>query len=715
MNRGKGGGSPKKLRLPPVQQRGTSSQRLPQESRRKTTSKERTISTGSMSQQRGSMRGRQGSATSRSGPQGRTLSSDTSTRRSSVWGTGSRRPTSCFTADRLTYPTGSRGTTSKSGGNTSNSRLHRVAMEVSVSRLQRWFRVTLLRRLVDSPDALASRIEKRYTWEHRLWKLRTRIAKRIIVEACTAYALSLDLKGKEEGRVAEHNAVMVMTFLRALESLRLKWRKQQEVFKHAVSIIERAWIRCNTRTNPMQTSRERKLIRLLMDEESIERRELVRRRLLFVINCHQLCYNDPLVLETCLSAKTLHISENLFTNNTTDEKSWCGPATLQEEAPTDGTKERQVLSHSLSLWTRSSHCSSILKSMTNLTMAGYMDECGKGKEEKNYAWVNLADTENPSEGPYRRRANACFVTAILLEKGHLTFPESMGAGQSGLDPRPDLASGSAPVQCRARIQDTEKALEKVEVRFVREGPLSLREPLHSLSTFKEFRVLMNSRRKQNSREQTKAFILGPNVTLDNLHYLYPVYRKVKKGKDLKPLSHLSVTSDAMGEEWSKLLYVAWTEECLSRPPSHSFAWLSLARPESSRSYHRRPFHTGICEDSNHPLHDLLVGTGGKQRSLKTNLMSVSFYDDESDKQQQNADPYVDHEKIRYEVERLLIQEYRRRKCIEETHKAGIHTIEGMIARERGTAFSSVKKPSSAPVGRGMSTTFLRLLRESGRV
>nr|CCC93751.1 unnamed protein product [Trypanosoma congolense IL3000] len=596
-----------------------------------------------------------------------------------------------------------------------HSRHHRVATEVATARLQRWFRAALLHKVLKSPGVLVTRLKEILTLDHKLWKLRVRMAKRIIVQACTAYAISFSKNEVDDTACTSRFVTVVCAFLRALKSRRISSQMKHTGYKRAVRVIEKLWLQSANYKNFIRTSRDKKFFLLLLDEESIERRDYDRQRLLFIIQRHQEFYNDPIARKAGLFVRGLGSLESIFGGEASEkDKLWELAPNPLEDGATESSGRSHPLPYLAPSWLCSSRRSSAFRSHSNffgsLSDEAEMMEGGKGETASKL--VGKETKVKKVDVPYRKRANTCFVTAIYLEEGRLAFPSSMGACQFVLDPKPETSGGSAPLSCKARIQDTENALGNVERRYTWKGAAIVREPLQAFTVFREYCVLLNHRKEENRRESTKAFVLGSNVAVENLFFLYPPTHRSKDNKGNQKVPPFSVTANVMGDDWSKLLYLAWAERNSPGPSFHYSASPSPVQEPTFACSRRKTLQLNTRGDTAEPLHCLLSLARRPRRStVGSHVCSVRLGDDACNRQDKND---YDCERVIYEIERLLIQEYRRRQHIVETCNAGFLTIEWMIGKRVGLPAAS-KNTAERVKGRGVPPVFVRVVQESRRM
>ncbi|KPA80094.1 hypothetical protein ABB37_05096 [Leptomonas pyrrhocoris] len=197
--------------------------------------------------------------------------------------------------------------------------------------------------LPESPRPMESRMVHRIRAElhrmERLGSLRAMIAKRTIVAALRAWihrfrtsrqggslthsymtyrksVLSRNFRHTEaEMMGAEAGLCTVQAMLRAQHSKRCSVRlRDEQQRRRAATAIQRAWRRCPHRNAYIRRVLDAHARAVLCRHESLERRDMLRRHMVFLVRCHQQLYNDPCMWEAGLAIRRLplYTADGLF-------------------------------------------------------------------------------------------------------------------------------------------------------------------------------------------------------------------------------------------------------------------------------------------------------------------------------------------------------------------------------------------------------------------
>ncbi|KAG5490040.1 hypothetical protein JKF63_00159 [Porcisia hertigi] len=223
--------------------------------------------------------------------------------------------------------------------------VRRLSKEVALNRLQRAARWFLLHRYlrevipVESPtpgmcdhvkddnlDAEAApqfetrflhRLRAELYREKRVEELRARAAKRVIQTALRGWVqmrwsrdqrLSLQsrvLLAREHcphrGAELDAHLCSIQASLRMCESSRLaEVRRVKSSQRAAVHVLERAWQRAPKYAASIRQINDRNMREMLCRHEAVERRDLLRLHLVFMVRCHQAFFNDPAIWDSGL-------------------------------------------------------------------------------------------------------------------------------------------------------------------------------------------------------------------------------------------------------------------------------------------------------------------------------------------------------------------------------------------------------------------------------
>ncbi|CCW66990.1 unnamed protein product [Phytomonas sp. Hart1] len=186
------------------------------------------------------------------------------------------------------------------------SRRHHHAPQLSpwdaITKLKHWIQSQLILRTIRKPGCLAQRVQIKIDHEERLAKIRQRCARRVVKRFLVNYVVkrrSLREASSFKG-IDEHALPLMKKVFEALLQNSLYARhgdldlahQRPSRYKQAIMRIEQAWLRSGTYRTQMQRLRYQLLERI----ESIERRDLVRQRLSFMIQSHQLFYNSFIMI-----------------------------------------------------------------------------------------------------------------------------------------------------------------------------------------------------------------------------------------------------------------------------------------------------------------------------------------------------------------------------------------------------------------------------------
>ncbi|KAK7199881.1 hypothetical protein NESM_000036000 [Novymonas esmeraldas] len=211
--------------------------------------------------------------------------------------------------------------------------VRRISEEIALNRVQRAVRWFLMRRSLQRTVPVAShplctaaeddadvvlvyesrflhRLRAEVYRAERVDELRTGAAKRAVETALSRWAQARQLQHQRLSLQSSVLAVYQFDPVRAAEldaalsivqaSLRL--RESSLVFEErrarlreltAVRVLERAWRDTPHYTAATRNIHDRHVREVLCRHESVERRDLIRRHLVFMVRCHQVFFNDP--------------------------------------------------------------------------------------------------------------------------------------------------------------------------------------------------------------------------------------------------------------------------------------------------------------------------------------------------------------------------------------------------------------------------------------
>ncbi|KAG5488564.1 hypothetical protein JIQ42_00172 [Leishmania sp. Namibia] len=228
--------------------------------------------------------------------------------------------------------------------NQRNSRwVCRISEEIALHRMQRAVRCFLMHRYLqrtvpvasvplsmsESLAALESRFLQRLRAalyrQERAAELRTGIAKRVIQAALRRWAQTHPLQHRRLFLLSRVQTVSERCPLRAaeldtalcsiqaslrtressylLEARRVNYRQQT-----AVRVLERAWQKTPRYAASIRHIHDRQVRDVLCRQEAVERRDILRRRLIFMVCCHQAFFNDPRMWEAGVAIRRIPLN-----------------------------------------------------------------------------------------------------------------------------------------------------------------------------------------------------------------------------------------------------------------------------------------------------------------------------------------------------------------------------------------------------------------------
>ncbi|RNF10193.1 uncharacterized protein Tco025E_06917 [Trypanosoma conorhini] len=565
----------------------------------------------------------------------------------------------------------------------------RVTVDVSVARLQKWFRVLILRGVIKRRGLLAERISDSLHVQQRLWELRVRRAKRLLSEAFNACALRLrgglettDTKGNEPA------VNLVNAFIRAKRDILWRTQQLQRSWQQAVRVIERAWIKSAFFCHIQQIYLERKRQRLVIQQEAIERRDYIRQRLLFLVECHQRCYNHPLLLEAGAAVRKLEWWERVVmeSSGSCTERNFSAAA-LNDEAlgEVSPVPERKT-----SIVVPSSH-----PRTSSLVTAPRYFVCPDASQ--NVCWANAGKEEEPiaptTHAPSTKhrfyvRADTAFVNGLLQEMGQLAFPTSMGLRPKALVSTRNSLDNVVATACTARVQNTEHASELVDGQLVWVGGSLLRACLQPLPLFQELCLWFRSRELAERKKGQTASSWCAAGDAVSASFIHPVPRKRGREKNLAPMD-LSVSVSSMGKAWADFyLFLDLTADGLSSASCSTSTSAACSLPSQapyrrSRGYFYSRSRGRVSLDTLVAAREASEAPVSRKSSTPTPpctgeapaiLSSKKFLGSEFD--------------VKYEIERLFVRECHRRAKLQDEYNAEVVALGWIIHREQLTTVNA---------------------------
>ncbi|RNE97638.1 hypothetical protein TraAM80_09227 [Trypanosoma rangeli] len=581
----------------------------------------------------------------------------------------------------------------RGGGTAGRSKgVSRVTVDISVARLQKWFRVLILRGVVKRRGLLSERISDSLNVQQCLWELSVRRAKRLLSEAFNAYAVRLHGGIETTNDESKDAAVsLVNAFMRAKKDGLCRTQQLHKIWQHAVRVIEKAWMNCALFYYTQQLGVECKRQRLVIQQEAIERRDYIRQRLLFLVECHQHCYNHPLLMQAGVAVRKLEWWEHVVMESSINcAVRHCPAAVLNSETAGDAStiKECGISTVMPPLVPRTSSLG------TGSPCFVYPDA------SQRVIWVNAGKDEGSSvptmPAPsvthrFHVRADTAFVNGLLQEMGQLDFPTSMGLCPRASVPPQDSTGNVVSITYTARVQNTEHTSELVDSNLVWVGGFLLRECLQPLPLFKELSMWLRSREiteRQNQQATTSSRVVVGGAA--NTLLLKPVLRKRARGRSMASVD-FSVSVSTMGKAWADFyLFMELTgEACGSVSCSTSTLAFSLLPP--STLYRRNKGYLSSQSRGRVSL-ETLVGAG---RGLATPVSrklctSTPTCAGEVSKTLSLTKGLGSEFDIKYEVERLFVREYHRRKKLQDEYNAEVVALGRIIHRDQVTTVNDGK-------------------------
>ncbi|KAH9582283.1 hypothetical protein LSM04_009058 [Trypanosoma melophagium] len=582
----------------------------------------------------------------------------------------------------------------------------RAALDVAVSRLQRWGRIMIIRQLLRTPGALADRISVILKMEYRLWKLRVRMAKRVLREAFNSYAAA-----KREDptlapqRMREGAVTIINAFIRARRDDISTQRKRQVVFKSAVKVIERAWIKTPLYRYLKNLSLENRMQRLIIKQEDIERRDLIRQRWGFLVECHQRCYNDSVLLEAGIAVRNLEWWENAVMD--ADKEYMYKLRSSKEKSDKKEMIERPVQAESfLPRESRESIAAFVAQPSSSMSISCLDKQIVLTNDSSKRLMVShtldeeealndLSPPESAKDNRFYKRADASFVFGMLQEMGKLDFALSMGSRPIYLGVPLEFVDSLVCSTSLARLQETKNALKIIKSRFVYFGGAFLRENLQTLPLFKEISMQLHCRAMETWRARQQMCMTSEDADAVKDFFLQPSSRRKRRGKGMESPLNYSLSATIMGKEWVEL-YRSLIELLYPVGGKSNNTSLRIGCSTSSNSqnisYRRNvgQFHPRCGVRMT--LQELTI-SGTKKNSAKEFKQSTSVTTRTSSGEDSMPPIKIfgsEYDSM-YEIERLLIREYSHRLKLENQYDTEISALEWLFQREHTINIANSKK------------------------
>ncbi|EKF32458.1 hypothetical protein MOQ_003688 [Trypanosoma cruzi marinkellei] len=561
----------------------------------------------------------------------------------------------------------------------------RAVRDAYVSRIQRWFRSLVLRGVVRCRGLLVMRIREILELEQRLWELRVRMAKRVLSEAFNTYALTLHSDSERRGLKKYKPVVtLVNAFMHAKKDCLLRSEKLHIIYQRAVKVIEGAWTRCVLFRSIQQASVENKMQCLLIQQEEIERRDYIRQRWLFLVECHQQCYNHPLLVKAKIAVRSTECWASVLMESTLHlpDRS-CSFVNLNNEVTLD-VSSAQDFRHSMMMPTSRSQTPSRFAS-PNFGQTSDSQRWSCLNEERCKGLISPTTHEQPSvKHRFHLQADTAFVHGLLQEMGKLDFPSSMGSRPRVLVSPRDLTDNRVSTTCTARVQSTEHASELTNSRCLWVGNVLLRECLRPLPLFKEFFMLTRSKERgwgKGGKATSSSYVSGDAV---NASFLHPAPTKKSRERTLSPMD-FSVSVASMGKAWADFyVFMDLAGDALrSLSCNNTTSDSSLLAP---LMVSRRSKGYLFARSGGRALLHVLSGTG----VASVTQTSGKFRTPIPTSAEQTQTTWTPTEvlgsefDIKYEIERLLVREFHRRLKLQALYDAEVAALGWVIQRGTGT-------------------------------
>ncbi|ESS68036.1 hypothetical protein TCDM_03186 [Trypanosoma cruzi Dm28c] len=569
------------------------------------------------------------------------------------------------------------GAQGKTLGTSGRSRpFSRAVMDAYASRIQRWFRRLVLGGVMRCRGLLVMRIREILELQKRLWELRVRMAKRVMSEAFNTYAIIIHGDSEMRGiRKYKPEVTLVNAFMRAKKDCVLRSEKLHIIYQRAVRVIERAWTKCVLFRSIQPASLENKMQWLLIQQEEIERRDYIRQRLLFLVECHQQCYNHPLLMKAVIAVRNTECWSGIITESPlhlTDRR--CSFVNLSNEVTLDTSSAREFR-YSIMMQTSRSQASSRFVS-PNFGQTSDSQRCSCLNKEKHKGLIFQTTHEQPSvKHRFNVRADTAFVHGLLQEMGKLDFPSSMGSRPRVFASPRDLTDAAVSTTCTAQVQSTEHASELTNSRFVWVGNVLLRECLRPSPLFTEFCIWNNSKERgwiKGGKATSSSYVFEDAV---NACFLHPAPTRKSRERTLSPMD-FSVSVASMGKAWADFyVFMDLTDDVLESFSCNNTT--SDSSPLASLMVSRRSKGRAL-------LH-FLLGTGSASVTRTSGKLHTPI-PSPTDQTQTNWAPikiFGSEFDIKYEIERLLVREYHRRLKLQDLYDAEVAALGWII--QRGTA------------------------------
>ncbi|KEG10008.1 hypothetical protein DQ04_04311050 [Trypanosoma grayi] len=569
-------------------------------------------------------------------------------------------------------------------GSASRSRFTiRITTDVALTRIQRWVRAMIFRRRTKRRGTLTASISKALEVEHCLWQLRVRMAKRVLIEAFTAYALSRrDGSEVRQQILHEHSVTVVNMFMRTRMDVTLVTTKKNVVLKAAVRRIENVWTRCPRYDYLRHLSVAQKAQRLLIQQEDIERRDCIRRRWVFLVECHQCCYNDSLLMDAGLAVRHLESWERVVMDSDQVLVPTPQPETNLNNEKREGASTRRECTRTTTLVVSRS-CQASLQH-TSRTSCQPQNSYQVSWHAEGRQGMNAQMTDGSArDRRFLQSAELAYLHGLQEEKGQLDFPTSLGARPWPFDSPPKTLGCVVSTMCSPRLRDTENTSGLVPSRFIWLGAALLRESLQSLPLFNEFRARLKARHWAREEDRMTTFVSGSEADSSIERFFCPPTRR--KGRKAAVASQdYSVSASTMGKTWTDFYRSMTFNRDPTRLHYRRVSDVLFSLTSTSTIDRRGGGHFCSRNGKRVSLHTL-VGSGlttpssTKSHGQKSaNTGSVSTFSPPTKMLGSEFD-------IKYEVERLLIREHSRRLSMEDGYMAEVTALEWLIQRDQMNA------------------------------
>ncbi|ESL10566.1 hypothetical protein TRSC58_01700 [Trypanosoma rangeli SC58] len=439
-----------------------------------------------------------------------------------------------------------------------------------------------------------------------------------------------------------------------------------------------------------QFGMEHKRQRLVVWQEAIERRDYIRQRLLFLVECHQRCYNHPLLMQAGVSVRKLKWWERVVMESSIScAVRHCPAAVLNSETAGDASTIKEC--RTSIVMSPSVLCTSSLVTGSPSFVYPDASQC--------VIWLNTGKDEGSSVSTmsapsathrFYVRADTAFVNGLLQEMGQLDFPTSMGLCPRAFVPPQDSTGNVVSIACTARVQNTEHASELVDCNLVWVRGFLLRECLQPLPLFQELSMCLRSKEiaeRQNEQATSSSRVVGG---ASNTLFLQPVSRKRGRGRSLASVD-FSVSVSTMGKAWADFyLFMELTGEAWGSV-SCSTSTLAFSSLPSPTLYRRNKGYLSSQSRGPVSLETLVGASGGPATSASRKLYtSTPTCAGEVSKTLPLTKSLGSEFDVKYEVERLFVREYHRRKKLQDEYNAEVVALGWIIQRDQVTTVNGGK-------------------------